>query len=90
MTKISATELKKLLKEGKAIVGKDRTLKGLKKGSVERIFLSSNCPKAAEQDIERYALMSGAEVIKLSYPNDELGVMCRKQFPISVLSFAKR
>lgn len=80
------SELKKLLKTDKIILGTDRTLKLLKLGSADRVFLSSNCPEEVKKDIEYYAKLSNVPLIHLKQPNDELGILCKKPYPVSVLS----
>jgi ribosomal protein L30E len=52
-------------------------------------LLSANCPARVEKDINYYAGMGNAEMQKLDYANDELGVICKKPFSISVLAFLK-
>ena len=80
------SELKKLLKTDKIILGTDRTLKLLKLGTADRVFLSSNCPEEVKKDIEYYAKLSNVPLIYLKQPNDELGILCKKPYPVSVLS----
>ena len=87
--KIDAAEIKKMLKLGSIIIGTGKTLKNLKLGRVQKVLVSSNCPEKVEKDITYYAGLSGAEFHKLEYPNDELSVICKKPFSISVLSFLK-
>ena len=87
--KINSAEIKKLLKAGNVIIGTQRTVKSLRLGKIEKVLLSSNCPARIEQDINYYAGLSGAELHKLSYPNDELGIICKKPFSISVLAVVK-
>lgn len=87
--KIDAAEIKKMLKDGNMVVGTERTIKNLKLGKVQKVLVSSNCPARVESDIGYYAGLSGAEIHKLDYPNDELSVICKKPFSISVLAFLK-
>lgn len=87
--KFTLTEFKKQLKTRKFIIGSNLSLKNLKKGKIESVFLSSNCPGQIEKDINYYAALSKAEILKLQYPNDELGIICKKPFSISVISFLK-
>jgi large subunit ribosomal protein L30e len=83
-------EIKKALKtKGKAVIGTARTIKKLKLGKVEKVYLTSNCPDEVKEDIKYYAKLSGAKVVQLKQPNDELGIVCKKPFAISVLSIAK-
>ena len=87
--KITSAEIKKLLKSGNVILGTERAVKGLKLGKIDKVFVSSNCPSRSENDLNYYARLSGAELHKLEYPNDELGVICKKPFSISVLAVVK-
>ena len=87
--KISAAEIKKMLKSGNVVIGTERTVKNLKLGRIQKVLVSSNCPAGVEKDINYYAGLSGAELHKLDYPNDELSIICKKPFSISVLAFLK-
>ena len=87
--KINAAEIKKMLKAGNVVIGTGRTIKGLKLGRVQKVLLSSNCPANVEKDITYYSGLSGAEMHKLDFPNDELSVICKKPFSISVLAFLR-
>ena len=88
--KIDAAEIKKMLKAGNVLVGTERTIKNLKLGKVQKVLVSLNCPAGVEKDISYYSGLSGAEVHKLDYPNDELSVICKKPFSISVLALLKQ
>ena len=87
--KINAAEIKKMIKSGNVLVGTERTIKNLKLGKVHKVLVSSNCPAGVEKDLSYYAGLSGAELYKLDYPNDELSVICKKPFSISVLALLK-
>ena len=87
--KIDLTEIKKMLKSGNIVIGTERTIKNLKLGRVQKVLLSSNCPNSVEKDINYYSGLSNAEAYKLEYANDELGVICKKPFSISVLALLK-
>lgn len=85
----SLEEIKKILKTNKLVIGSDRTLKNLKKGDVSKVFLSSNCAHNLEKDIKGYCRISKTDVAVLDKTNEELGVICKKPFSISVLSIKK-
>ena len=87
--KINSAEIKKLLKSGNVVIGTEKTLKSLKFGRVQKVLVSSNCPASVEKSINYYAGLSGAELHKIDYANDELGVICKKPFSISVLALLK-
>jgi large subunit ribosomal protein L30e len=82
-------ELRKLLKEKKLLIGTKRTIKAIKLGKLEKVFLSLNCPSKVKDDIKRYSKLSATAVSQLGYPNDELGVLCKKPHSISVLGLVK-
>ncbi len=82
-------DIKKLVKDKKVFIGLDETVKNLKLGKVSKVFLTSNCPADVRETIERYSKMAGAEIEQLEIPNDELGIICRKHFFISVMSVKK-
>ena len=86
---VTSTEIKKLIKERKVIIGTERAIKGLKLGKVEKVLLSSNCAEKTVEDINYYAGLSSIETVKLGYSNEELGTICKKPFSISVLSVLK-
>ena len=83
------SEIRKLLKQKNIIIGTDRTLKNLKLGKIKTVYLSANCSEKAKETINYYSKLSKASIIKLKYPNDELGILCKKSFSISVLSVPK-
>lgn len=87
--KINAAEIKKMLKSSNVVIGTERAIKSLKLGKVQKVLVSSNCSASVEKDINYYAGLSGAEFHKLDYPNDELSVICKKPFSISVLALLK-
>ena len=89
MAKVTTTEIKKLVKSGNLIMGTERVLKGLKRGNVSKVMLSSNCPEKVEEDVNHYSGINKTEVEKLDFPNDELGIICKKPFSISVLALIK-
>ena len=89
MTQINIPEINKMMKSSNIVIGTERTIKNLRLGKVQKVLLSSNCPINVEKDISYYAGLSGTEFHKLDYPNDELGVICKKPFSISVLALLK-
>ena len=82
-------EIRRALKNKKAVIGTEESVKNLKLGKLSKIFLTSNCPESIVSDIEHYARLSNTEVVKLEQPNDELGTVCKKPFAISVISILK-
>jgi len=87
--KLTSTELRKLIKSKTLVVGTERTIKNLKLGKVDKVILSSNCPDRVIDDLNYYTGLSKTETVKTQLPNEELGVICKKPFSISVLSILK-
>lgn len=82
-------EIRKLIKEDKLIVGTDKTLKALKLGKLEKVFISLNCPSEVKATIKHYSKISKTTISQLKYPNDELGIVCKKPYSISILGLSK-
>jgi ribosomal protein L30E len=83
------SEIKKLTKSGRLVIGTENSVKKLKADKLEKIWLSSNVPPSLKDDISRYGQMGKVKVVSLGIPNDELGVQCKKQFSVSVVSLLK-
>ena len=86
---INSTEIKKLVKSKQLVIGTQRAIKSLKISKVQKILMSSNCPEKVEKDINYYAGINGTETYKLDLSNEELGILCKKPFSISVLALLK-
>ncbi len=86
---MSLAELKKLVGNKKLIVGTDRTLKLLKKGELKEIFVSVNCPKNDKDTLTTQAKMFSVKVDQLEISNDDLGVVVKKPFSVSVVALQK-
>jgi ribosomal protein L30E len=81
--------IRKEIEQGKAILGLDRTLKELKNLNLKKIYLSSNISEEVKKDINYYSSLQSIELINLSIPNDELGVVCKKPFSVLILGVLK-
>ena len=74
----------------KVIIGAKRTIKYLKLGKIEKVFVAKNAPEDIVKDIEYYSKLVGAEVVKLDISNEELGAVLKKPIKVAVLSFLKK
>lgn len=83
------TEIRKILKTENFVIGADRGIKNLKLGRTEKVFLASNCKEEVQEEVEKLAKLSKVEIIVLKQPNDELGILCKKPFSISMFSVVK-
>jgi ribosomal protein L30E len=69
------------LADDKLVFGLERTLKLLREEKIAKVFFSSNCGEELMVDVKR--LCDNVEVISKS--SEEIGVICRKPFSISVI-----
>ena len=51
------------------------------------VYLASNCPQVVKEDVKHYANLYNIKVIEAKENNEELGVICKKHFSISVLGY---
>ena len=86
---MSIAEIKKYLKTPNLVIGKERTLKALIANELDKVFLASNAPDDLVKDFEHYASIAKIKLEKLSIPNDELGVVCKKPFSIACIGMKK-
>ncbi len=78
------TDIRKSLENKRLVLGTDRTLKNLKLGKLETIYITLNCPDDIKADLEHYSKIAKIKIVQLDIPNDELGTMCKKPFSISM------
>jgi|TARA_Y100000310_G_scaffold339954_1_gene434262 ribosomal protein L30E len=83
---MSVVELRKVLSSKNVVFGTNQTIKNIKCGKVKRVFLASNCPAATKKTFEEYKKVNDFEIIQLDDPGEELMLLCKKNFPIIVLS----
>jgi len=84
---MSLAELKKALKEKEIILGGNETLRKARVGKVSTVFLSEDCKPSIKEQIVYYKKLGKLNVIELDVKSVELGTLCKKQFPVSVLSY---
>lgn len=72
------------VQEKKALIGAEKVLQALRMKKVRAVFLAKNCPAEIKADVRHYATISNVQVIKVEQNNEELGVLCKKNFFVSV------
>lgn len=85
----AASELRKLVAEGKVLLGSKRTLKLLGKGGIAKVFVSQNAPSHYKERIASECAASKVELVELSMTGEELGTLCKKPFSVTVIGVAK-
>lgn len=81
--------IKEKLKENKVILGFNTVMKFLKNAHPKLIVYANNIPEDRKKMIEHNAKISKVEIKE--YPNDSvnLGLVCGKPFPVSVLAIKR-
>jgi large subunit ribosomal protein L30e len=82
-------DLKQEVTSGKAVIGTKSVLKNLKESKLIKIYLATNCPSDVRKDIEHYSALVKTPIVTLEIDNEEVGVLCKKYFFISVLGIKK-
>jgi len=80
-------DLRKVIREPTIVFGTENTMKRLRNGKAKKVFIASNCPENMRKKIEYYTKIGKVELVKLDIPNDEIGMICKKPFSISVLCY---
>lgn len=92
MIKMSSTvlelenEIKGLVKSGKVILGSKSSLKAIKLGKAKAVIVASKIPKELNDDVRYYAKLSNIPVIIYPKTSVELGLVCGKPFPVSIIA----
>ncbi len=85
----NAADIKKSLEDNKLIIGTGLTIKNLRLAKLSKVYISSNTPKDVKDDIAHYSKLNETVVVQLKQDNEEVGVLCKKPFLISVLGVKK-
>ncbi|MEK6954859.1 MAG: 50S ribosomal protein L30e [Candidatus Micrarchaeota archaeon] len=78
--------IRRAVDTGKVELGTDKARKMALMGSAKIIVLAKNIPKNTVRDIEHYSKLSNVPVIEFDGTSLELGTICGKPFPVSVIS----
>ena len=78
--------IRKNLKSEDLLFGEEQCLRAIKASKAKKVFLSSNAKESLVKDLERYSALKGIEIVMLSIDNIELGSVCKKLYPIGVIT----
>ncbi len=78
-------DIRKSMEDEKLVIGKNQVTKCLKQKTLSKVILATNTPEKLSEDIEYYSSFSDVSLIRSDKNNEELGVICKKSFGISVL-----
>jgi ribosomal protein L30E len=81
--------IKELLKSKNLVFGTEKTLKAIKQQSMEKVLVAENCPEATKESLHSYQTVYQFKLVPVAVSNKDLGVMCKKHFPVSVIGLLK-
>lgn len=79
------SELRKKLTEKKVVIGRNETKRKLMKKELSFIILAKNISDEIKEEFEKICKLTDTQLEITIHTNEELGILCKKQFPVSVL-----
>jgi large subunit ribosomal protein L30e len=73
------------VESGKVGFGSRNGIKDILLGNLKLVVLAGNVPPALAEDVNRYGQLSGIPLVEFPGTSIELGSICGKPFPVSVL-----
>lgn len=84
-----AEMLKVKMQQKELVVGMKSVIKGIQRGKLVKVFLASNSPVKMKEDLIRYAALAHIPMHELPQTNEELGIICKKNFLVSVVGLIR-
>ncbi len=84
-----ANEIQSAVKAGNVVIGYNKSLEFIKNNSPRLIVMANNIPETKRDEVEHDAKLSGTKVEVFDGSSKDLGVICGKPFPISLLVITK-
>lgn len=82
-------KIKAALKEKKAVLGYKEVLREIKVKTPEMVIYANNLPKNMFDEIEHNAKIGDIKIYKFPKDSTELGLICKKPFPVSILAIKR-
>ncbi len=79
-------EIKNVVRTGKYILGSRRSLRAMLVGKTKAVVVAERILPTIEADVLHYAKLGGIPVVRYPGTSYELGLLCGKQFPVSVMA----
>ncbi len=86
---MSTAEIKQLMKTKEILMGSERIVKMMRKNQISTVWLSSNANPRTREELKGYAASTGATVLTLDMNSDDLGILCKRQHPVSIVAKVK-
>ena len=78
------------MKEGNIILGYKTVLKTMKTAHPKLVVFANNLPKEKRREVEYIARIANIEIKEYPKDNINLGLVCGKPFPVSILAIKGR
>jgi ribosomal protein L30E len=82
-------DIKEGLEKGIIVLGENSVIKGLKRGKLKRVVLSTNCAPGVKEEITFLCSNAGIKYEDSKRTNTDLGAACKRSHSVSVLGFIK-
>jgi len=82
-------EIKLGIEKKLLMIGANYVIKAMKQGKISKVILASNCPANFKDEILHLGKIANNEVFESDKSNENLGMLCRKQFKITVIGIKK-
>ena len=82
-------ELRRSIKTGKVVFGAKETIKLVKLGKAKAVIMASLAKPELKEDLRYYAKLSGIPVYVYRGSPYDLGSLCGKPFPVSMLAIVE-
>ena len=78
--------IRKNLSSEKMLFGEEQCLRAVKASKAKKVYVASNAKESLVKDLNRYSRLNGVELVILDVDNLELGAVCKKLYPIAVIT----
>ncbi|MCX8208848.1 MAG: 50S ribosomal protein L30e [Sulfolobales archaeon] len=79
-------EIKNVIRTGKYLLGSKKSLKAILTGRARAVVVASKIPPEIEIDVLHYSKLGNIPVVRYPGSSYDLGLVCGKQFPVSVIA----
>ncbi len=73
------------MESGEVVLGSREVMQSARHGKGKAVVMSANVPAEASSDVRRYCSLSSLPIIEFSGTSMDLGSVCGKPFPVSML-----
>lgn len=78
--------IQEAIKSEKIVIGYKESIKFIKTGSPKLVVIAKNTPEKIRREVEYNVKIFGIEIQEFEGSSKELGILCGKPFPITVLA----